>query len=210
MTVGWASDLLGRLLAQRIDHGRFVRGRELLEDGRVVALEIQRGKATAYIIGSRLSPYDVKVMFPVDGRPTDADDLRFSCSCPDWGDPCKHGVAVAFAVAEALDDDPGLAIALWGEERGATPPRPPRPPSSTVPVGPLPTDRPAWADTVGPAAPSHTIEQWLGHLVPASAPLPVVPSEPVAALDALGPMVVGDGWDLAPALRRLVLDLLDG
>jgi hypothetical protein len=210
MTVGWASDMLGRLLAERVDHGRFVRGRELLEDGRVVGVELQRGKATASIIGSRLSPYDVQVLFPVDGRPTDPDDLRFSCSCPDWGDPCKHGVAVAFAVAEMLDDEPELAEALWGEERGATPARPLRPPSTAAPVGPLPTERPAWADTVRIPAESHTIEQWLGHLVPASPPVDLAPSDPIAVLVALGPMIVGDGWDLAPALRRLVLDLLDG
>ena len=35
----------------------------------------------------------------------DPDALRFRCSCLDGGDPCKHGVALLLAFADAVNDD---------------------------------------------------------------------------------------------------------
>ncbi len=68
-----------------------------------------------------------------------ARDVRRSCSCPDDEPACKHVAAVAFAAAEAVDDDPSLFL-LWRGCRPVTPrardpwragplpaPRPPRP-----------------------------------------------------------------------------------
>lgn len=43
-------------------------------------------------------------------------DLRASCSCPDWENPCKHIAAVLYVLADRLDDDPWLLL-LW---RGRT------------------------------------------------------------------------------------------
>lgn len=46
-------------------------------------------------------------------------DLRPRCSCPDAARTCKHVAAVAYLVAEALDDDPFLVFTLRGRPRAA-------------------------------------------------------------------------------------------
>jgi hypothetical protein len=74
-------------------------------------------------------------------------DIRRSCTCPDTNrDPvCKHVAAVAFVVADAIDDDPSLLLRWRGCEpvappasRGNDPWRagpvpPPRPPRALPP-----------------------------------------------------------------------------
>ncbi|MFG1999182.1 SWIM zinc finger family protein [Spirillospora sp. NPDC048911] len=49
--------------------------------------------------------------------PESADDLHMMCSCPDWGDPCKHAAAVLYLLAEAFDDDPFLILAWNGRTK---------------------------------------------------------------------------------------------
>ncbi len=44
-------------------------------------------------------------------------DLEMSCSCPDWGVPCKHLAATCYVLAEAFDDDPFLMLAWRGRKR---------------------------------------------------------------------------------------------
>jgi uncharacterized Zn finger protein len=44
-------------------------------------------------------------------------DLRTSCSCPDWGDPCKHVAATYYVLGEALDRDPFLLFELRGKDK---------------------------------------------------------------------------------------------
>jgi uncharacterized Zn finger protein len=51
-------------------------------------------------------------LFPVEWR-----DLRATCSCPDWGDPCKHQAAVLYVFADQLDSDPWQLLALHGRTR---------------------------------------------------------------------------------------------
>lgn len=46
-------------------------------------------------------------------------DLEPRCSCPDVAPTCKHAAAVAYLVAEALDDDPFQLFALRGRSREA-------------------------------------------------------------------------------------------
>ncbi len=46
-----------------------------------------------------------------------AADLRTSCSCPDWANPCKHVAAVHYVLAATFDDDPFLLMALRGRDR---------------------------------------------------------------------------------------------
>lgn len=54
-------------------------------------------------------------LFPaVKGRHS---DLRTSCSCPDWANPCKHVAAVHYVLATRFDDDPFLLMALRGRGR---------------------------------------------------------------------------------------------
>ncbi|XVQ13043.1 SWIM zinc finger family protein [Spirillospora sp. CA-255316] len=49
--------------------------------------------------------------------PGSAEELHMMCSCPDWGDPCKHAAAVLYLLAEAFDDDPFLILAWNGRTR---------------------------------------------------------------------------------------------
>lgn len=49
--------------------------------------------------------------------PTTARELDNTCTCPDWGDPCKHGAAVYYLLAEAFDQDPFLILRWRGRER---------------------------------------------------------------------------------------------
>lgn len=44
-------------------------------------------------------------------------DLRTTCSCPDWGDPCKHVAATHYVLGEALDRDPFLLFELRGRTK---------------------------------------------------------------------------------------------
>ncbi len=44
-------------------------------------------------------------------------DLKTSCSCPDWGDPCKHVAAAHYVLGEALDRDPFLLFELRGKTK---------------------------------------------------------------------------------------------
>ena len=48
-----------------------------------------------------------------------AGDLRTRCTCPDWGDPCKHGAALCYVVADLLDNDPFELLLLRGRSRDA-------------------------------------------------------------------------------------------
>jgi uncharacterized Zn finger protein len=44
-------------------------------------------------------------------------DLVTSCTCPDWGDPCKHVAATHYVLGEALDRDPFLLFELRGRTK---------------------------------------------------------------------------------------------
>jgi uncharacterized Zn finger protein len=49
--------------------------------------------------------------------PTQRADLVTSCTCPDWGDPCKHVAATHYVLGEALDRDPFLLFELRGRTK---------------------------------------------------------------------------------------------
>ncbi len=53
----------------------------------------------------------------IDLLPKDWDDLRASCSCPDWANPCKHLAAVYYIVGNEIDKDPFLLFQLRGMEK---------------------------------------------------------------------------------------------
>ena len=44
-------------------------------------------------------------------------ELKATCSCPDWGDPCKHVAATHYVLGEAFDRDPFLLFELRGRTR---------------------------------------------------------------------------------------------
>jgi uncharacterized Zn finger protein len=49
--------------------------------------------------------------------PAGQDDFTTSCSCPDWGDPCKHVAGLCYLLASELDQDPFLLFELRGLPR---------------------------------------------------------------------------------------------
>lgn len=44
-------------------------------------------------------------------------DLKADCSCPDWGNPCKHIAAVYYLLGEEFDRDPFLIFKMRGMSR---------------------------------------------------------------------------------------------
>ncbi len=51
--------------------------------------------------------------------PHNKTDFKTTCSCPDWGDPCKHIAGVYYLLAAQLDQDPFLLFELKGLSRQA-------------------------------------------------------------------------------------------
>jgi len=65
-------------------------------------------------------PGDIEGVFQNVGLslfPRSQRDIDFVCSCPDWGDPCKHAAAVYYLVAEQLDNDPFILFHIRGRKR---------------------------------------------------------------------------------------------
>jgi uncharacterized Zn finger protein len=65
-------------------------------------------------------PHEIEDVFAACGTPLfprSARDLEMSCSCPDWGVPCKHLAAVCYVLAETFDDDPFAMLAWRGRGR---------------------------------------------------------------------------------------------
>ncbi len=49
--------------------------------------------------------------------PASRSDLRTSCSCPDYANPCKHVAAVYYLLGEQFDADPFLIFRLRGKAK---------------------------------------------------------------------------------------------
>jgi uncharacterized Zn finger protein len=65
-------------------------------------------------------PKDVEQAFEAAGLslfPSQPEELRSDCSCPDWMNPCKHVAATYYILAEAFDTDPFLVLAWRGRTR---------------------------------------------------------------------------------------------
>ncbi|MCU1393751.1 MAG: hypothetical protein JWM34_2179 [Ilumatobacteraceae bacterium] len=117
--------MLHSLIASMSDPSRLTRGRTYAIQGAVEDLQVEPGELDAYVQGSRSAPYHVVVhVDPAERFDTRADlvpdrrEVHCICSCPDSGDPCKHGVAVLVAFADLVLDDPAM-LGLW---RGQPPP----------------------------------------------------------------------------------------
>ncbi len=125
-------------LAARVAEGqRMSRGRKYHRQGKVFDLDVNPGIVTASVAGSRAEPYEVSIackhanenerrasMEEPDAAVPRVVDVAFTCICPDWGDPCKHGVAVLLAFAEAVDADASL-LYTWRKILDVVPPPPP-------------------------------------------------------------------------------------
>ena len=49
--------------------------------------------------------------------PSAKGDLKTSCSCPDWANPCKHVAAVYYLLGEQFDENPFLLFMLRGKTK---------------------------------------------------------------------------------------------
>jgi len=67
-------------------------------------------------------PQDIETAFAKVGLslfPRSLKEIKTSCSCPDWSNPCKHIAAVYYLIGEEFDRDPFLLFRLRGTERDA-------------------------------------------------------------------------------------------
>lgn len=53
-----------------------------------------------------------------DGLFPAPDEIKLSCSCPDWADMCKHVAATLYGVGARLDEAPRLLFVLRGVDEG--------------------------------------------------------------------------------------------
>jgi uncharacterized Zn finger protein len=53
-----------------------------------------------------------------DGLFPAPDEIKFSCTCPDWADMCKHVAATLYGVGARLDERPQLLFVLRGVDEG--------------------------------------------------------------------------------------------
>lgn len=142
---------LAELAAVLAEGARLSRGRQYQKRGQVTDLMVEPEAVTASVQGSRDDPYDVTIACKAAGQneraaaevdPTavvpKALDIAFTCHCPDWGDPCKHGVAVLLEFAREVDDDPSLLL-RWRGIDDLTPPPPAGTESLVIPPTPVAT-----------------------------------------------------------------------
>ncbi len=188
---------VGRLLAQRADSLRLVKGYELWDDSCVRDLVVTTGGINAVVLGSRPSPYEVTINWADSDWPDDARDLRFRCDCPDWGDPCKHAIAVALAAASQADSD-DRDVDDVDFSRAARP--------EPTPL-PIVDDRPSWAEHLAAPNRATSLDHWLGD-TPEPRRRINVDGDPLEHYVGLGPLVV-DGVDLAPAIQLLIFRLIE-
>lgn len=131
-----AGQQLAELAARVAEGQRLSRGRRYQRQGHVFDLEVAPGMVTGLVAGSRAEPYEVSIACrhandnerraaaaAATGAVPRVVDIAFTCICPDWGDPCKHGVAVMLAFAEAVDFDTSLLF-TWRSIDDVVPPPP--------------------------------------------------------------------------------------
>jgi uncharacterized Zn finger protein len=78
-----------------------------------------KAQFAAELLGGQM-PRQIDEVFHSAGEslfPTERQHLKTSCTCPDWGDPCKHVAAVHYVLGEALDRDPFLLFELRGRSK---------------------------------------------------------------------------------------------
>lgn len=76
----------------------------------------EKAQFSAELLGGQM-PKQIDEVFRAAGGslfPRERSDLRTGCTCPDWGDPCKHVAAVHYVLGDALDRDPFLLFELRG------------------------------------------------------------------------------------------------
>jgi uncharacterized Zn finger protein len=65
-------------------------------------------------------PHDIEDLFAscrLTLFPRSTAELKASCTCPDWANPCKHIAAAYYILAEQFDEDPFLIFAWRGRDK---------------------------------------------------------------------------------------------
>ena len=169
-----AGSLLSVTVAGMADPQRFRRGKSYLADHAVTRLEIAEGVLLASVMGGRPDAYHVTVTVQTVPRPPGlegvpershvarliprGEEILCTCTCPDWDDPCKHGVAALLGLAAEFAHRPELLVA-WrcdaGEEATSERPavgwrgRQQRHLRLVPPAPPSPFDTPEWRAFIG-------------------------------------------------------------
>jgi uncharacterized Zn finger protein len=88
---------------------------------RVADVLTERALYAAQLLAGEM-PTDIEDVFASAGAslfPEGRHDLIAQCSCPDWGDPCKHTAAVCYLLGERFEEDPFLMFELRGRGQSA-------------------------------------------------------------------------------------------
>lgn len=86
---------------------------------KAIAAMAQKAQFAAELLSGSM-PKDIGEVFGERGAglfPAQRSDLVTNCTCPDWGDPCKHVAATHYVLGEALDRDPFLLFELRGRTK---------------------------------------------------------------------------------------------
>jgi uncharacterized Zn finger protein len=86
---------------------------------KAIAAMAEKAQFSAELLAGQM-PRDIDDVFHAAGAslfPEERADLVTSCTCPDWGDPCKHVAATHYVLGEALDRDPFLLFELRGKTK---------------------------------------------------------------------------------------------
>ena len=115
------STMVNMLTAGMSDPARLSRGRTYARQGAVIDLHVEAGELTGAVQGSRSQPYEVTAFVAraqaFDTRAAlmpERADISFTCTCPDWDDPCKHAIAVMVTFAEEVANNPALLVRWRG------------------------------------------------------------------------------------------------
>ena len=80
------------------------------------------------LLKGNLSPELLEILCAPEGGLFPApEEWRFSCSCPDWADLCKHAAAALYAFCVMLDKQPELLFTLRGMDSSVLIPKAPEP-----------------------------------------------------------------------------------
>jgi uncharacterized Zn finger protein len=86
---------------------------------RVIRALAERSIFTAQLLAGEM-PQEIEEAFAaanVSLFPDKPSDLKTSCSCPDWANPCKHVAATHYILGEQFDVDPFLLFRLRGRSQ---------------------------------------------------------------------------------------------
>jgi len=108
-----------RIEAHTLPGDHPARSIDLPEWESVTRVMVSKAVFTAKLLCGEM-PNDIELAFSEAGTslfPRKERDLKTSCSCPDYANPCKHIAAVYFILAERFDSDPFMIFHLRGRTR---------------------------------------------------------------------------------------------